>query len=74
MKALLGFRMLATVIAILCISACDNMQHQENARAFAASRNFADDSSARLPPVHAVSRTAPSQTTRWQRACVMENH
>jgi hypothetical protein len=44
----------------LSLAACDNMQHQENSRAFAPSRQFANDSSARTPPPHTVSRTAPA--------------
>jgi mono/diheme cytochrome c family protein len=48
----------ASVLAMLSLSACDNMQHQENARAFVPSRHFANDSSARIPPAHTVSRAA----------------
>jgi hypothetical protein len=49
----------ACVLACLGLAACDNMQHQENVRAFEPSRFFADGSSARTPPAHTVSRTAP---------------
>jgi cytochrome c553 len=51
-------RVTAATIALLCASACDNMQRQENARSFVPSRRFADDSSARMPPAHTVSRGA----------------
>jgi cytochrome c553 len=47
----------SVVMAILGLSACDNMQHQQNARAFTPSRDFADDSSARTPPAHTVARS-----------------
>jgi hypothetical protein len=59
MKAPLALGRLAGVLAILGLAACDNMQHQENARAFVPSRRFADDSSARLPPPHTVARATP---------------
>jgi cytochrome c553 len=58
MNVPLRIRMVAAAISILCVSACDNMQHQENARSFVASRHFADDSSARMPPAHTISRSA----------------
>jgi mono/diheme cytochrome c family protein len=46
-------------LAFLGLAACDNMQHQENVRAFEPTKFFADGSSARTPPAHTVSRTAP---------------
>ena len=48
----------AGVLALLGLAACDNMQHQENTRAFEPSKFFADGSSARTPPAHTVSRAA----------------
>ena len=49
----------AAALAMLGLPACDNMQHQENVRAFEPSKFFADGSSARTPPAHTVSRDAP---------------
>jgi cytochrome c553 len=40
------------------LAGCDNMQHQDYARPFAASAHFADGASARLPPAHTVARGA----------------
>ena len=61
MKALSALLLgIGATLAILGLAACDNMQHQENVHAFAPSRHFADDSSARMPPAHAVSRAAPA--------------
>jgi cytochrome c553 len=48
----------APLLLLLGLAACDNMQHQENLRAFVPSRQFADDSSARVTPAHTVSRDA----------------
>jgi hypothetical protein len=50
--------MAAAALAMLGLPACDNMQHQENVRAFEPSKFFADGSSARTPPPHTVSRNA----------------
>jgi Cytochrome C oxidase, cbb3-type, subunit III len=50
----------ATLLLLVGLAACDNMQHQENLRAFVPSRQFTDDSSARMPPAHTVSRGAPA--------------
>jgi hypothetical protein len=50
---------IAPALACLSLAACDNMQHQENVRAFEPTTFFADGSSARIPPAHTVSRTAP---------------
>jgi mono/diheme cytochrome c family protein len=47
------------LLALLGLAACDNMQHQENTRAFEPSKFYADGSSARTPPPHTVSRDAP---------------
>jgi len=49
----------ASALACLGLASCDNMQHQENVRAFESSRFFADGSSARTPPARTVSRAAP---------------
>lgn len=48
---------ITALLALAGLSACDNMQHQENVRAFVPSRRFANDSSARMPPAHTVSRS-----------------
>jgi mono/diheme cytochrome c family protein len=40
----------------LALAACDNMQHQENVRAFDPSTQFADGASARVAPAHTLSR------------------
>jgi mono/diheme cytochrome c family protein len=50
--------MAAALLLVLLPTACDNMQHQENVRAFEPSKVFADGSSARTPPAHTVSRDA----------------
>jgi mono/diheme cytochrome c family protein len=59
MKAAPTVRAAVCALAIVGLAACDNMQHQENLRAFVPSRHFANDSSARMPPEHTVSREAP---------------
>jgi mono/diheme cytochrome c family protein len=41
------------------LGACDNMQHQENVRAFEPSAHFADGAAARHPPAHTVARDDP---------------
>ena len=38
--------------SVILSAGCDNMQHQENVRAFEPSRATRDESSARLPPAH----------------------
>ena len=43
-------RSLAWVLAALSVTGCDNMQHQENVRAYEPSKFFADGASARTPP------------------------
>jgi mono/diheme cytochrome c family protein len=48
------------VLAALAAAGCDNMQHQENVRAYEPSKFFADGASARTPPAHAVSRDDPA--------------
>jgi len=49
-------RSLPWVLAALAVAGCDNMQHQENVRAYEPSTFFADGASARTPPGHTVSR------------------
>jgi mono/diheme cytochrome c family protein len=44
----------------LALGACDNMQHQENVRAFDPSPHFADGASARTPPAHTLARGDPA--------------
>jgi mono/diheme cytochrome c family protein len=41
---------------LLVLAACDNMQHQENVRAFDPSPHFANGASARNPPAHTLAR------------------
>jgi mono/diheme cytochrome c family protein len=53
-------RSMAWVLAALSVSGCDNMQHQENVRAYEPSKFFADGASARTPPAHTVSRDDPA--------------
>ena len=53
-------RSLAWVLAALSVTGCDNMQHQENVRAYEPSKLFADGASARTPPGHTVSRDDPA--------------
>jgi mono/diheme cytochrome c family protein len=48
------------VLAAFAAAGCDNMQHQENVRAYEPSKFFADGASARKPPAHAVSRDDPA--------------
>jgi mono/diheme cytochrome c family protein len=47
------------VLVAFAAAGCDNMQHQENVRAYQPSSFFADGASARTPPAHAVSRAEP---------------
>lgn len=49
----------AAALVLAALAACDNMKHQENVRAFEPSAQFADGSSARLPPAHTVARGEP---------------
>lgn len=49
----------AAAVILFGLAACDNMQHQENVRAFEPSVHFADGASARHPPAHAVARDDP---------------
>jgi cytochrome c553 len=58
-------RAAALLAASFGLSACGNMQRQENVHAFTPSKHFADDSSARIPPAHTVSRSdlAPDDPT-----------
>jgi mono/diheme cytochrome c family protein len=44
------------LFAAALLAGCDNMQHQENARAYDPSKFFADGASARMPPAHTVAR------------------
>ncbi len=61
MKSGLKFpRIVAALLVASGCTGCDNMKHQENVRAFAPSAHFPDGASARLPPVHTVSRGAPA--------------
>jgi len=48
------------VLAALGAAGCDNMQHQENVRAYEPSGFFADGASARTPPAYTVSRDDPA--------------
>jgi cytochrome c553 len=50
-------RSAALAAASAGLSSCGNMQRQENVHAFTPSRHFSDDSSARIPPAHTVSRS-----------------
>jgi len=47
-------------LGVFGLSACDNMSHQENVRAYEPSKFFADGASARLPPPHTVARDDPA--------------
>jgi len=40
----------------LAVAGCDNMQRQENVRAYEPSKFFADGASARTPPAHTVAQ------------------
>lgn len=53
-------RSLPWVLAVFAAAGCDNMQHQENVRAYEPSKFFADGASARTPPGHTVSRDDPA--------------
>jgi mono/diheme cytochrome c family protein len=48
------------VIAVFAAAGCDNMQHQENLRAYQPTTFFADGASARTPPAHTISRDYPA--------------
>lgn len=48
------------MLAAFVAAGCDNMQHQENVRAYEPSKFFADGASARTPPEHTVSRCDPA--------------
>jgi cytochrome c553 len=48
------------VLAAFAAAGCDNMQHQENVRAYQPTKFFADGSSARTPPAHTVARDDPA--------------
>jgi cytochrome c1 len=52
-------RSLPWLLAALATAGCDNMQHQENVRAYEPSTFFTDGASARTPPPHTVSREYP---------------
>jgi mono/diheme cytochrome c family protein len=53
-------RALAAAFIAAALAGCDNMQHQDNVRPFAASAHFPDGTSARHPPAHTVARGAPA--------------
>ncbi|HZZ19337.1 MAG TPA: hypothetical protein VFE25_08210, partial [Opitutaceae bacterium] len=45
-------------LAAAVLGGCDNMKHQQNARAGDGSAFFADGSSARMPPAHTLAHGA----------------
>ncbi len=59
MSARRPFSLAASAVLALALASCDNMQHQQNLRAFDPTKRFSNGASARVPPPHTLAREDP---------------
>ena len=53
-------RVLSGLLLAASLAGCDNMEHQDTVRDFAASAHYSNGASARHPPAHTVARGTPA--------------